>query len=350
MPTPLETLVQCGTKLWLDSIDPDLVVQNRQWGATGATSNPIIISDLLKTGRFDDAPRALSQQGLDDDAVAWQMTDQLVRQAQQVFQPVYEQTRGNDGYVSFELDPLLEDASCPLSLADKIARYVELGKKWSAGHTNRMIKVPATPAGLGALEELAAAGVPLNVTLIFSQRQYHIAREAVWKGAQRRASLQTFKSVYSIFVSRIDVYTKKQLPQLSPAAQGQVGLVNVQRLWQENVGFWSGKNCPLQQEIIFASTGTKDPNEPADKYVAALAGSDIQTNPPATNAAVQKLAGKVYSRRVDQLPPQSVLDEIDRTVDFARMEQVLMQEGLEKFADPQKALLKLIADKRAQLT
>jgi transaldolase len=349
MPTPLQTLIASGTKLWLDSIDPDLVRVNREQGATGATSNPIIVSDLIKTGRFDDRLAALMKQGLDDETVAWAVTDQLVKQAQDVFAPVWAATKGNDGYVSFELDPLLEDAACPLGLGDKIARYVELGKKWSAGHTNRMIKVPATPAGLGALEELAAAGVTLNVTLIFSQRQYHAARDAVWRGAQRRPSLDKFKSVYSIFISRIDVYTKKQVPQLSPAAQGQVGILNVKRLWQDNDSWWKDKRLPLKQEIIFASTGTKDPSEPVDKYVAALAGSDIQTNPPATNAAVQELTGKVYTRTVDQLPPADVVAEIDRLVDFVKLEEALMSEGLQKFSDPQKALLKLIAEKRRSL-
>lgn len=349
MTTPLQSLIASGTKLWLDSIDPDLVRLNRQQGATGATSNPIIVSDLIRTGRFDDRLAALMQQGLDDEAVAWLLTDELVSNAQDVFSPVWTETRGNDGYVSFELDPLLEDARCTLSLPDKIARYIELGKKWSAGHTNRMIKVPATPGGLGALEELAAAGVTLNCTLIFSQRQYHLAREAIWRGAQRRKSLDGFKSVYSIFVSRIDVYTKQKVSQLSSTAQGQVGILNVKRIWQDNERWWSEKRLPLKQEIIFASTGTKDPNEPPDKYVAALAGSDIQTNPPATNAAVQAMAGKTFTRTVDQFPPAAVIEEIDRLVDFAKLEETLMSEGLQKFADPQKALLKLIAEKRNTL-
>ncbi|MBI3862567.1 MAG: transaldolase [Planctomycetia bacterium] len=347
--TPLESLIASGTKLWLDSIDPDLVVANRAFGATGATSNPIIVSDLIKTGRFDRQLTDLMARGLDDDATAWQVTDFLVRQAQNVFQPVHAATKGDDGYVSFELDPLLEDPACKLSVAEKGQQYAELGKKWAAGHTNRMIKVPATPGGLAALEELSAAGVTLNVTLIFSQRQYHAARDAIWRGAQRRASLAGFKSVYSIFISRIDVYTKQHVAQLSPQAQGQVGIVNVKRLWRENQEYWQSKNVPLKQEIVFASTGTKDPSDPPDKYVGALAGSDIQTNPPATNAAVQQLGGKKYTRTVDQMPAADVLAEIDREVDFQKMEIVLMEEGLKKFADPQKALLKLIGEKRQAL-
>jgi transaldolase len=109
MPTPLGSLIAAGTKLWLDSIDPDLVRENRALGATGATSNPVIVSDLIKTGRFDARLSALLHAGADDETVAWQMTDELVQGAQQTFLPVWRQTHGNDGYVSFELDPLLED-------------------------------------------------------------------------------------------------------------------------------------------------------------------------------------------------------------------------------------------------
>ena len=346
--TSLESLIASGTKLWLDSIDPELVKVNRAFGATGATSNPIIVSDLIKTGRFDNQIIEQIQKGLDDEAIAWVVTDQLVKQAQQVFFPVWEQTRGNDGYVSFELDPLIEDIESTASVQDRAARYIELGRQWAAGHQNRMIKVPATPGGLAALEELAASGITLNVTLIFSERQYHEARNAVWKGAQRRPNLDGFKSVYSIFVSRIDVYTEKKVPSLSPQAQGEVGILNVKRLWQQNVDFWKSKNLPLAQEIIFASTGTKKPDDPKDKYVAALAGSDIQTNPPDTNDAVQKL-GNSYTRQVDTLPPAAVISDIDQKVDFQKMEEVLMQEGLEKFAVPQKALIALIARKRSEL-
>lgn len=346
MTTSLQSLIHSGTKLWLDSIDPELVVANRAAGATGATSNPIIVADLLKSGRFDCELSELAQRGLDDSTIAWEMTDRLVRQAQSVFLPVWHATGGNDGYVSFEVDPLLEDPARGLSLADRISGYIELGKKWAAGHQNRMIKVPATPAGLGALEELAAAGITLNVTLIFSQRQYREAREAVWRGAQRRDSLEGFKSVYSIFVSRVDVYTEQRVPQLSAAAQGQVGILNAKRIWLENQEFWRQRRTSCQQEIIFASTGVKKPGEAPWKYVEAFAGSDIQTNPPATNEAVAR-SGVIFRRRVDEFPTAAVVAEIDRLVDFEQLEQVLMDEGLKKFADPQQALLRLIASKRS---
>jgi transaldolase len=326
------------------------VKENRGYGATGATSNPIIISDLIKTGRFDEEIQEMLDEGKNDTDIAWEMTDHLVHDAQEVFYPVWQETKGNNGYVSFELDPLLEDVAAPIPVAERIKRYVALGKQWAAGHENRMIKVPATEAGLGALEDLAAAGLTLNVTLIFSERQYKIARDNVWRGAQRRKNgLDGFKSVYSIFVSRVDVYTEKHVPTLSPAAQGMVGIVNVKRLWKLNQDFWASKNLRLQQEIIFASTGTKKPTDPADKYVEALAGSDIQTNPPATNEAVRKLH-KTYTRKVDQLPAKAILDEIDEKVDVTKLEETLMAEGTSKFSQPQHVLLDLIKKKRESLT
>src|SRR5208283_532279 len=131
MTSPLRSLIESGTKLWLDSIDPELVRRNRAMGASGATSNPIIISDLIKTGRFDQDLLRLMRDGLRDEEVAWQTTDMLVRQAQSVFQPVWESTKGNDGYVSFELDPLLEDPTVNIPVEERTRKYIELGKKWS---------------------------------------------------------------------------------------------------------------------------------------------------------------------------------------------------------------------------
>jgi transaldolase len=346
--TPLQSLIACGTKLWLDSVDPDEIARNRALGATGATSNPIIIADLIQTGRFDADLQAFVKQGLDDESIAWALTDKLVRAAQEVFLPAWQETKGDNGYVSFELDPLLEDPDRKVPEAEKTRKYIELGKKWAAGHKNRMIKVPATDGGLAALEELVAAGVRINVTLVFSERQYEIAHDACWRGIQRLSDKSGAKTVYSIFVSRLDVYTEKHVPDLSPAAQGQVGIVNAKRIWKLNQQFWADKRLPLKQEMIFASTGTKKKEDPAWKYVEAFAGSDIETNPPATNAAVQA-SGRTITRHVDQLPPAEVLAEIDKKVDMAKLEEVLMREGIAKFADPQKALLKLIAQKRKAL-
>ena len=345
----ISSLIQTGTKLYLDSIDPDLVKQNLEWGAVGATSNPIIISGLIRTGRFDESISEFLRKGESDSEICWSVTDALVREAQQSFLPTWKATQGNAGWVSFELDPLIEDSQAGLSFEEQVAKYIELGKHWSANHDNRMIKVPATPAGLAALEELAAHGVTLNVTLIFTRRQYEAARDAVWRGAQKRKSLDGFKSVFSIFVSRIDQFTAEHYPALSAEAQGEYGILNAKRLWDENQSFWKGKGTPLEQEIIFASTGTKNASDLPWKYVSALAGSDIQTNPPDTNAAIAA-SNEVFVARVHEKISSELQDELDKVVEVQKMEDVLMEQGIAKFVAPQKQLLATIAEKRAALS
>ncbi len=346
MSESIRSLIATGTKLYLDSVDPDLVQKNLAWGAVGATSNPIIVSDIVNTGRFDKTIAELIEQGRNDDEIAWFLTDQLVSDAERAFHPIWEQTRGNAGWVSFELDPLIEDPELDLPHQERVERYVELGRRWSAGHDNRMIKVPATPAGIDSLEALCASGVTLNVTLVFIMEQYAQARDCVWRGAQQRPNLDAFKSVYSIFVSRVDQYTKKHCPSLPPTAQGLVGIVNAKRIWKANQEFWQHHRTPLEQEIIFASTGTKDPADPPTKYVEALAGSDIQTNPPATNEAIAQ-SHIQFRRTVDELPDPEILEAIDCHVDFQHMHRTLMEEGIAKFVAPQKQLLATIAAKRA---
>ena len=321
--------------------------QTLYWYKAGATSNPIIVGDLIESGRFDDQLAKLLEEDQDDAAIAWELTDQLVRQAQDAFLPIWKRTKGNAGWVSFELDPLLEDPEAAIPHAEQVDRYIELGRKWSAGHENRMIKVPATPAGLESLKTLCADGVTLNVTLVFTMDQYETARDNVYAGARQRPNLDQFKSVYSIFVSRVDQYTSKHVPQLQVDAQGQVGIVNAKRIWQANRAFWLANPTPLEQEIIFASTGTKNPADPPTKYVAALAGSDIQTNPPATNAAVAD-SQLSFTSEVDSLPDESVLADIDAQVDMQHLHEVLMKEGIEKFVSPQKRLISTIASKRVQ--
>ena len=123
----------------------------------------------------------------------------------------------------------------------------------------------------------------------------------------------------------------------------------MKRIWRENQEWWQDKGLPRQQEIIFASTGVKKPEDPADKYVGALAGADIQTNPPETNEAIQQMDGKTFGRTVGQMPADEIASEIDGHVDFVKMEQDLMEEGLRKFADPQKGLMELIGQKRSAM-
>lgn len=349
MATGIKSLIESGTKVWLDSVDPEEVQKNKSLGISGATSNPIIIAGLIESGRFDESMTSLADDGMSDEDLAWKMTDKLVTDAQAAFHEDWSESKGNTGWVSFELDPLLEDVDNPTPHDQAVARYIELGKRWSAGHENRMIKVPATPAGLDALEELAATGTTLNVTLIFTERQYVAARDAIWRGRQRFGQLDTFKSVYSIFVSRVDVYTQKNVPDLSDDLQGRVGVLNAKRIGIANHAFWQDKGLALDQEMIFASTGKKLDWQAEDYYIGELAGSDIQTNPPSTNAAIQEM-GKTYTAVSRSLPDASIIEEFESKVDLQKLEDTLMAEGTEKFAEPQKKLIQTIASKRKELS
>ena len=160
----------------------------------------------------------------------------------------------------------------------------------------------------------------LNVTLIFSMRQYEAARDAIWRGAQRRKSLDAFKSVYSIFISRVDVYTEKHVPELSPAAQGQVGIVNAKHIWQANQKFWSAAPRRSSRRSSSPAPGRRSRATRRGSMSSALAGSDIQTNPPATNDAVQK-SGRTFHRTIDQMPPAAVVAEIAAKVDPEQLER-----------------------------
>lgn len=339
----IKSLIATGTKLWVDSVDPDLIDRDLQLGATGATSNPIIIADLISSGRFDQEIEQLKVSGLGASSLAWSLTDSIVTDAENKFMEIWQKSKGQDGYVSFELDPLIEDEES-LSLEGKVAAYVELGKDWSVGHPNRLIKIPATEAGILAIEPLVADGINLNITLIFTERQCELARQAVWNGAQKRGRLENLKCVFSVFVSRVDAYTQKTCKDLAADLQGQVGILNAQHIYLKNSEFWASRPTPLKQEMVFASTGTKHPDDSPDKYVRALAGADIQTNPPATNAWVSEFSKDPYEPSISLLDSKK-LQRVLTNVNMDLLEQALMIEGVAKFVEPQKKLLALLAKK-----
>src|ERR1043166_3631822 len=126
----LASLIATGTKVWLDGVEPDEIEKNRTWGITGATSNPAIVSKIIGRGHFDGRIRELIEQGLTDEQTAWELDDELVKSAQNVFLPAWEWTNGNDGYVSFELDPLIEDETVGLGSSERVRRYLALGERW----------------------------------------------------------------------------------------------------------------------------------------------------------------------------------------------------------------------------
>ncbi len=301
MASPLKSLIACGTKLWLDSIDPDLVVRNRAWGATGATSNPD-----HPVGPDQDRPLRREARTVDARAVG-RRHDRLANDRRagargpgSLFAGLAIDRRQRRLRQFRTRSAVGRSRRAVRRTPSACSRYVELGKQWSAGHKNRMIKVPATPAGLEALEGLAAAGVTLNVTLIFTSRQYQAARDAVWRGRQQLRQAGTLQKRLQHFrLARRRLHRAARPRIVAGRARPGGHRRSETDLAREPASSGSDKKLPLAQEMIFASTGTKKPSDPPTKYVAAFAGSDIETNPPATNDAVEK-SGLTFTRQVDQ--------------------------------------------------
>ncbi len=341
-PSALGSLREAGSKLWLDSIDPLRVGQARALGLTGAASNPTIICELAASGRFDDLIASLAAKAPLDDELAWRFADRLAHQAEELLLPIWRATGGDDGHVSLELDPLLEDPAEAFPHQARVERYVELARRWSRALPNRLIKLPATPAGLDALEEVVAAGVNVNVTLIFTPRQQRRACEAVWRGALRRASLAGLKSVYSVFVSRLDLHAPS-LP-ISPAARRLFAAALARRIWAESRGYWAERTTPLAQEVVFASTGVKRACDAPWRHVEELSGGDILTLPPETLEAIAA-CNRCFPREVERRCAVELRAELE-AVDLDAVEAALLEAGVRRFVEPQRRLLQLVHDLR----
>ncbi len=219
---PLQSLIACGTKLWIDSIDPDLIADNRTWGATGATSNPIIISDLIATGRFDSDMQGFIQESEDNDACMEDYRPACAKGPREIH-PRLGAVQRRHWLRQLRIRFVPGGRRPKICAAERTKKYINEGLRWSESHENRMIKVPATQAGLAASGGIGGGWSDTQCHAHLFGAAVHIARDAIWRGAQQRKSRDRFKSVYSIFVSRFDVYTETHAPNLSPAAQGNGG-------------------------------------------------------------------------------------------------------------------------------
>jgi len=283
-----------GQSLWLDNITRDLLQNGtlRQYIAalsvTGLTSNPTIFDHAIKnSSAYDDAIRRKAKEGKSGEDLFFELALEDLTRAADLFRPIWDRTHGVDGWVSLEVSPVLaRDAASTLAAAKNLHRR--------ASRPNLMIKIPGTPEGLPAIEEAIFAGIPINVTLLFSGRQYVAAADAFVRGIERRieAGLDPeVGSVASVFVSRWDAAVKDLVPgplrnQLGIAVAKQTYkayrmLLDSPR-WQRlfNVG-------ARPQRLLWASTGTKDPSASDVLYVRGLAAPfTVNTMPEATLKAL----------------------------------------------------------------
>jgi transaldolase len=348
-----------GQSLWLDNISREILANGTlaryisEFSVTGLTSNPTIFEKAIGEGTFyDKAIGDLASQGHSGEQLFFELALQDLRQAADLFRPVHDATGGVDGWVSLELSPQLADDT-----AGSIRAAARLHK--AGNRPNLFIKIPGTAAGVPAIEESIFAGVPINVTLLFSREQYIAAAEAYMRGIERRidAGLDPkVESVASLFVSRWDVAVKDQV---APRLRNRLGIAIAMRTYKayrDLLGSARWKELSRAgahpQRLLWASTGTKDPAERDTLYVEAFAAPDtIDTVPEKTLQAFAD-HGKVGSAMpVDGGDAETVLSEFRREgIDDDALAARLQREGAEAFSKSWRTLLSRLSDKSSQLT
>ena len=284
-----EKLHELGQSIWLDNITRELLDSGQlqtyidEYSVTGLTSNPSIFDKAIASGGYDDAIQDLAEQGDDREAIFFELAIEDLRRAADLFGSIHERTAGVDGWVSLEVSPLL---------AYDTASTVEAARSLhgKAGRDNLFIKIPGTAEGLPAIEEAIAAGVPVNVTLLFSPEHYVAAAEAFMRGVERRieAGLNpVVGSVASVFMSRWDVAVLDEVPaelrDTLALAIGQKTYAAYRELLDSDRWQKLKNQGARAQRLLWASTSTKDPKAPDDLYLHCLgAPFTVNTVPEAT--------------------------------------------------------------------
>ena len=343
-----------GQSLWLDNITRGLLTSGTlaryiaEYAVTGLTSNPTIFDHAIESGgSYDDAIRAKARAGKSGEALFVELALEDLLQAADLFRPVHDATDGVDGWVSLEVSPLLANDS-----AGTIAAARELHAR--AQRPNLFIKIPGTPAGIAAIEESIFAGVPINVTLLFSREHYLAAAEAYLRGIERRVAAGSdarVSSVASIFVSRWDVAAKDKVP---PALQNRLGLavaMQTYKAYRDLLASERWRNLASAgarpQRLLWASTGTKDPAAPDTLYVEALAAPEtIDTIPEKTLLAFAEHGKVKEALSPDGGDCEAVLAQFRSAgIDTDALAASLQREGAEAFARSWSDLMKSIAAK-----
>ncbi len=289
-----QQLHDLGQSLWLDNITRDLLNTGTlkryidELSITGLTSNPTIFDHAIKTSRaYDTAIRVRLAQGKSGEPLFFELALQDISRAADLFRPTFDQTNGMDGWVSLEVSPVLSyDAASTLAAAKELHARAE--------RPNVFIKIPGTKESLPAIEEAIFAGVPVNVTLLFSREQYLAAADAFMRGLERRiaAGLKPdVGSVASVFVSRWDGAVAGKVP---PVLNNQLGIAMANRAYKayrellDSPRWQRAFNAGARpQRLLWASTGTKDPKASDVLYVKALAAPfTVNTMPEATLLAL----------------------------------------------------------------
>jgi transaldolase len=353
-----QLLHDLGQSLWLDNITRDLLDSGTlqryidNLSVTGLTSNPTIFDHAIKnSGTYDAAIRQKSSQNKSGEELFFELALEDITRAAALFRPIHDKTDGVDGWVSLEVSPLLA-----YDTASTLAAAKDLYKR--AGQPNVYIKIPGTKEGAPAIEEAIFAGIPINVTLLFSREQYLVAADAFLRGVERRIAAglnPRVGSVASLFVSRWDVAVANKVPD---SLRDQLGIAIAKRAYKAyrtllDTPRWQRalNQGARPQRLLWASTGTKDPKASDVLYIKSLAAPfTVNTMPDATLKALADHGELGQTLPADGGDCEQVLAQFGKAgIDIDALAAQLQTEGATSFVQSWNDLLALITAKSADL-
>ncbi len=353
-----QKLHELGQSVWLDNITREMLDDGtlrryiEKYAVTGLTSNPTIFDEAIgNTSAYDAGIRAKSKAGMAGEALFVELAIEDLRRAADLFRPVFDRTRGLDGWVSMEVSPLLaDDAKGTIEAAMAIHRAAE--------RPNLYVKIPGTPAGATAIEQAVFAGVPVNVTLLFSREQYLAVAESYMRGIERRIAAgldPKINSVASVFVSRWDRAVADTAP---PELRNRLGVAVCMDTYRAHCELLAGARWrslaaagARKQRLLWASTGVKDPAAPAGLYVESLAAPEtIDTMPEKTLLAFAERGAPGRVLPADGGDALEVLSRFAAAgIEVDALAARLQIEGARSFVKSWHELLERIAGKSAKL-
>jgi transaldolase len=349
-----QKLHELGQSIWLDNITRDLLTSGTlgrylsELSLTGLTSNPTIFDQAIKSSSaYDSAIRAKLKQGRSGEKLFFELAIEDLSEAADIFRPVWDRTNGVDGWVSLEVSPLLAHDTASTSTAAKALHA-------TAQRPNLFIKIPGTKEGLPAIEESIFAGVPVNVTLLFSREHYIAAAEAYLRGIERRISAglsPDVASVASLFVSRWDGAVANTVPEPLRNRLGIAIAKRAYKAYRELLGSARSQRIYNEgarpQRLLWASTGTKDPAASDILYIKALAAPlTVNTMPEGTVKAFADHGDIGDILAADGGDCEDVLAQFEKAgVDIDALAAKLQEEGAKSFVKSWDDLMKVISAK-----
>jgi transaldolase len=362
--SPLQGLSSLGQSVWVDFLSRDSIHGGHlqelldDYSVVGATSNPTIFQKAMTAGdAYDEQVHELAAQGSDTAATFWALAQQDIKDACDLFRPVWEATGHRDGYVSLEVDPRLA-----YDTLETFREAMRLHK--SVDRQNLMVKIPATRPGLAAIEDVISKGHSINVTLIFSLVRYAEVAESYVRGLERLVAEggdpSKVASVASFFISRIDTEADRRLDEIpgTDALKGKLAIANAKLAYEHYREVFSGPRWDylagkgaVPQRVLWASTSTKNPAYADTLYVEELLGPEtVNTMPEETIKAYQDHGSPEPRLQRDLDAAKRLMRELEQAgVDYEDLTETLEREGVEKFAESFDELLQALGEKRKAL-